>query len=48
METSVKTSQQVEDTRKQDELTGKVGVRLTAPEKSTTSSWSTFKRFFRR
>jgi hypothetical protein len=33
----VKLSQQEEDTRKQNELARKVGVRMTAPEKATTS-----------
>lgn len=42
-----KLSQQDEDTRAQTELTGKVGTRLTRPQKSTTSSWSWVKRLLR-
>jgi hypothetical protein len=42
-----KLSQQDEDSRAQTELTGKVGLRLTRPEKSTTSPWSKVKRLFR-
>jgi hypothetical protein len=42
-----KLSQQDEDTRAQTELTGKVGVRLTRPGKSTTSPWSKVKRLLR-
>jgi hypothetical protein len=47
METTVNHSQQEEDSRKQTELTGKVGVRLTPQEKSNNSTWSAFKRFLR-
>jgi hypothetical protein len=47
MTENVKPSQQDEDTRAQNELTGKVGVRLTRPEKSTTSRWSAVKRLLR-
>jgi hypothetical protein len=43
----VKTSQQEQDTRTQTELTGKVGVRLTRPQKSTTSRWSALRRLLR-
>ncbi len=32
--------------RTQDELTDKVGVRLTKPEKSSNLSWTTWKRRF--
>ena len=44
MNANVKLSQQDEDTRKQKELTRSVGVRLTRPEKSTTSRWGAIKR----
>lgn len=47
MNASVKLSQQDEDTRKQSELTRSVGVRLTRPEKSTSSRWSAIKRLVR-
>jgi hypothetical protein len=47
MNENVQTTQQQEDTRAQDELTSKVGVKLTEPEKSTTSPWSTVKRILR-
>jgi hypothetical protein len=47
MNVTEKLSQQDEDTRTQTELTGKVGVRLTRPEKSTTSRWSAVKRLLR-
>jgi hypothetical protein len=47
MNSSVKMSQQDADTQTQKDLTGKVGVRLTRPEKSTTSRWSTAKRLLR-
>ena len=47
MDTSPKVSQQDEDSRAQEELTGKVGVRLTQPEKSTSSPWSAVKRLLR-
>jgi hypothetical protein len=47
MNTNVKLSQQDEDTRKQNELTRRVGVRMTAPEKSTTSRWSAIKGLLR-
>lgn len=42
-----KLSRQDEDSESQKELTGKVGVRLTKPEKSTTSPWSSLKRLLR-
>jgi hypothetical protein len=42
-----KLSHQDEDTRTQHELTGKVGVRLTRPEKSTSSRWAALKRLLR-
>jgi hypothetical protein len=44
---TAKLSQQDQDTRTQNELTSKVGVRLTRPEKSTTSPWSAVKRLLR-
>ena len=44
MNANVKLSQQDEDARKQSELTRSVGVRLTRPEKSTSSRWSSIKR----
>ena len=47
MSTNVKLSQQDEDTRKQSELTRRVGVRLTRREKSTTSRWSAIKGLLR-
>ena len=47
MDENVKTSQQHDDTRAQSDLTAKVGVKLTQPEKSTTSSWSAVKRLLR-
>jgi len=47
MTTHQKLSQQDEDSRAQDELTSKVGVRLTTPEKSTSSPWSSLKRLLR-
>ena len=47
MNANVKVSQQDEDTRAQKDLTGKVGVRLTRPEKSTSSPWGTVKRALR-
>lgn len=47
MNTDVKSTQQEEDSQTQTELTGKVGVRLTRPEKSSTSPWATVKRFLR-
>jgi hypothetical protein len=43
MNANVKLSQQDDDIRKQNELTRRVGVRLTPPEKSTTSRWSSIK-----
>jgi|GraSoiStandDraft_34_1057297.scaffolds.fasta_scaffold817624_2 hypothetical protein len=46
MNADVKLSQQEEDSRTQVDLTSKVGVRLTTPEKST-SPWSTVKRMLR-
>jgi hypothetical protein len=42
-----KLSQQDEDSESQKDLTGKVGVRLERPEKSTTSPWSSVKRLLR-
>ena len=47
MNENVKLSQQDEDARRQTQLTRSVGVRLTAPEKSTTSRWSTLKGLLR-
>jgi hypothetical protein len=47
MNANVELSQQEEDSRTQAELTGKVGVRLSTPEKSTTSPWSAVKRMLR-
>jgi hypothetical protein len=47
MNANVKLSQQDDDTRAQKVLTGKVGVRLTRPEKSTSSPWSAVKRVLR-
>jgi hypothetical protein len=47
MNSNMKISQQEQDNRTQTELTSKVGVRLTRPEKSTTSPWSTAKRLLR-
>jgi hypothetical protein len=47
MNVTDKVSQQDEDNRTQDELTAKVGTRLTRPEKSTTSPWAAVKRFLR-
>jgi hypothetical protein len=47
MNANVKLSQQDEDTRKHNELTRRVGVRLTRPEKSTTSLWSSIKSLVR-
>ena len=47
MTTHEKPSQQDEDRDAQDALTSKVGVRLTTPEKSTTSPWSSLKRLLR-
>lgn len=47
MNEHVKTSQQQEDTQTQNDLTAKVGVRLTQREKSTSSPWSSMKRLFR-
>jgi hypothetical protein len=47
MNTDVKITQQEEDSQTQSDLTGKVGVRLTRPEKSTTSPWATLKRLLR-
>lgn len=41
------TSQQQDDTRAQTDLTAKVGVKLSRPEKSTTSPWSAVKRLLR-
>jgi hypothetical protein len=47
MSSNMKISQQEQDNRTQTELTGKVGVRLTRPEKPTTSPWSRAKRLLR-
>lgn len=47
MNENEKLSQQDEDSESQKDLTGKVGVRLTSPEKSTTSRWSAVKRLLR-
>jgi hypothetical protein len=47
MTTQEKLSQQDLDREVQDALTSKVGVRLTRPEKSTTSPWSSLKRLLR-
>ena len=41
------TSQQQDDTRAQSDLTAKVGVKLSRPDKSTTSPWSAVKRLLR-
>jgi hypothetical protein len=46
MDANAKLSKQEEDTRTQVDLTSKVGVRLTTPEKST-SPWSAVKRMLR-
>jgi hypothetical protein len=47
MNADVKLSQQEEHSRTQFDLTSKVGVRLTTPEKSATSPWSAVKRMLR-
>ena len=47
MNANVKMSQQDEDTQTQKDLTGKVGVRLTAQDKSASSPWSRVKRKLR-
>lgn len=47
MNANVKKSQQDTDTQTQKDLTGKVGVRLTRPEKSGSSPWSRVKRLLR-
>jgi hypothetical protein len=47
MNSNVRITQQEEDSRTQTELTGKVGVRLSRPEKSSTSPWATVKRLLR-
>ncbi len=47
MNEHVKVSQQQKDTSTQNDLTAKVGVRLTPREKSTTSRWGSMKRLFR-
>ena len=47
MNANVKMSKQDADTRTQKDLTGKVGVRLTRPEKSDSSPWSRVKRLLR-
>jgi len=47
MDANVKMSQQDEDTQTQKDLTGKVGVRLTAQDRSASSPWSRVKRMLR-
>lgn len=47
MNNDVKITQQEEDSQTQTALTGKVGVRLTRPEKSSSSPWATVKRLLR-
>jgi hypothetical protein len=47
MDTDVKVSQQDEDKRTQDALTGKVGVRLERAESSSNSPWTMLKRLLR-
>jgi hypothetical protein len=47
MNANAKMSQQDEDTQTQKDLTGKVGVRLTAQNKSASSRWSRVKRMLR-
>jgi hypothetical protein len=47
MNADVKLSQQDEDTRKQNDLTRRVGVRLTRPEQPNTSLWSSLKGVLR-
>jgi hypothetical protein len=47
MDSTVKMSQQDADTQTQKDLTSKVGVRLTRPEKSGSSPWSRVKRLLR-
>jgi hypothetical protein len=47
MTEAMKSSQAQKDSRAQNDLTAKVGVRLTRPEKSTTSTWSAVKRLLR-
>jgi hypothetical protein len=47
MDEATKISQQQQDTSAQNDLTAKVGVKLTRPEKSTTSPWSAIKRLLR-
>jgi len=47
MNANVKLSQRDEDTRKQNELARRVGVRTTAPENSTTSRLSAIKSLLR-
>ena len=47
MNTNVTMSQEDADAQTQKDLTGKVGVRLTRPEKSGSSPWSTVKRLLR-
>lgn len=47
MSENLQTSQQQDDTRAQSDLTSKVGVKLSRPEKSTTSPWSAVKRLLR-
>ena len=47
MNANVKMSQQDADTQTQKDITGKVGVRLTRPEKSGSSPWDRVKRLLR-
>jgi hypothetical protein len=47
MNEAMKTSQQQKDTSAQNDLTARVGVKLTRPENSNTSPWSAVKRLFR-
>jgi len=47
MNANVKMSQQDTDTQTQKDLTGKVGVRLTRPEKADSSPWNRVKRLLR-
>jgi hypothetical protein len=47
MSENVQTSQQQDDTRAQSDLTARVGVKLSRPEKSTSSPWSAVKRVLR-
>jgi hypothetical protein len=47
MDEATKISQQQQDTSAQNDLTAKVGVKLTRREQSTSSPWSRVKRLFR-